>query len=191
MRAASREGQVTTLAGRGGERDFADGIGTSARFLFPRGITLDATHKNLIVADAGNHCVRRISTQRRVVTTIVGCVGVPGYADGAGSSALFNFPGDVALGGRGDEGVIVVADTVNHCIRRISADGEVTTLAGSAGLEGFADSAHVANSTCPSGRGALFSHPSTLFVEASGAVIVADTYNHCLRRVHWCVVAVC
>ena len=173
IRVVGRTSEVRTLAGLAGERAFCDGIGGYARFLFPRGIAID-TNNTLIVTDAGNHTVRRI-TMKGLVTTIAGLGGEAGHADGAGSAVRFNFPGDIAIDGAG---MIVVADTVNHCVRTISAEGEVSTVAGTPGLEGFADS-HDA-----SGVGALFSHPSTLLVDKTGAIIVADTYNHSIRRVH-------
>jgi sugar lactone lactonase YvrE len=172
IRAVSRTGEVRTLAGLAGERAFADGIGSSARFLFPRGIAIDKNN-TLIVTDAGNHAVRRI-TLSGIVTTIAGSGGEAGHADGAGNSARFNFPGDVAIDGTG---VVVVADTVNHCVRTISLEGEVATVAGTPEVEGFSDS------DVGLGGGAHFSHPSTLFIDATGAIIVADTYNHSIRQV--------
>jgi hypothetical protein len=69
---------------------------------------------------------------------------------------------------------LIVADTGNHCIRRVTLAGEVTTLAGVGGQSGWKDGAS---------HDARFSHPSGVTSDAAGFVYVADTDNHCIRRV--------
>lgn len=93
------------------------------------------------------------------------------HADGPGSEALFYWPSDVALG---PDGTLYVADTENHCIRKITPLGQVTTLAGTAGVAGHADG--------PAGT-ARFWRPASVAVDAAGAVYVADSWNYCLRRI--------
>jgi sugar lactone lactonase YvrE len=97
--------------------------------------------------------------------------GHSNHADGPGPTALFYWPSDVAIG---PDGTLYVADTENHCIRKITPSGHVTTLAGAAGVEGYADG--------PS-RTARFRRPVSLAVDAAGAVYVADAWNYCLRRI--------
>src|SRR5215207_4900102 len=60
----------------------------------------------------------------------------PGFADGVGFTARFNGPRDVAVD---DDGIVFVADTGNHVIRRIAPDGTVTTFAGASREAGAAD----------------------------------------------------
>ena len=116
-------GAVRILAGSG-EAGFADGQGAAARFNMPAGLALDADGSSVLVADFGNHAVRRV-TMAGAVSTVAGN-GEAGFADGEGAAARFNRPTDVVVD---KEGTIVVADRSNHRLRKI-AGGQVTTLAG-------------------------------------------------------------
>jgi len=145
---------------------FADGVGTAARFKQPRGLIIDAS-SNVIVADQGNCCIRKI-TPEGVVTTLAG--STEGFADGMGTAARFNQPADVAIDLNGN---IIVADQNNNRIRKITPGGAVTTLAGS-GAEALADG---------TGTGASFRGPGGVAVDASGNVIVADSVNNCIRKI--------
>lgn len=93
----------------------------------------------------------------------------PGYADGPGSTARFDGPAGLAVG---PDGSVVVADTRNNCIRLVSPIGHTSTLAG--GPAGFRDGAAAQ---------ALFDGPSGVAVGPDGAVYVADTNNHRIRRI--------
>ena len=124
--------QVTTLAGRAGRHGYADGLADEVLFGedpgggFEQrpGLATDGKG-NVIVADAGNHAIRRISPSG-TVTTIAGGNGW-GLRDGPAGTAQFARPMGVAIA---PDGSIYVADAYNHRIRRI-ADGMVTTVAGS------------------------------------------------------------
>ena len=112
-----------------------DGPGLVASFCRPRGIAIDAAN-NLYVADTGNSTVRKI-TPEGVVSTIAGKAGVSGYADGGmapdnTSTARFNEPTGIAFDNL--TGELYVADTQNATIRKITPDGQVTTVAGKAGI---------------------------------------------------------
>jgi hypothetical protein len=87
----------------------------------------------VIVADRLNHRIRKIAADG-TVTTLAG-TGEAGYADGPGNSARFDAPSGVAVDG---EGNVIVADSGNNRIRKIAADGTVTTLAGT-GTDGHKD----------------------------------------------------
>ena len=126
--------QVTTLAGRAGQYGYTDGLADEALFgedpavgfAQSRGLGLAIDGKgNMIVADAGNHAIRRIAPDG-TVTTVAGGNGW-GLRDGPAGAAQFAGPMDVAIA---TDGSIYVADAYNHRIRRI-ADGMVTTVAGS------------------------------------------------------------
>ena len=71
-----------------------------------------------------------------VLTTLAGSAGVIGSVDGTGSAASFHFPTDLDVDGSGN---LYVADHYNYVIRKITPAGEVTTLAGTAGVIGSAD----------------------------------------------------
>ena len=166
-RIVAATGAVTTLAGSGAS-GFADGTGTNARFFTPIGVACDGIG-NVFVADADNHCIRRIVAATGAVTTLAGS-GTAAFADGTGPAAQFNSPTGVACDGRGN---VYVADFNNQRIRCIVAvTGVVTTLAGSA--FGFADG---------QGTAAQFRTPYGVACDASGNVFVADFGNHRIRRI--------
>jgi DNA-binding beta-propeller fold protein YncE len=78
------------------------------------------------VADSRNHCLRYVSPEG-LVSTLAGIPGVAGLADGPGTEAQFSHPAGLALLA---DGSLLVADTGNHRIRRVSPDGDVVTIAG-------------------------------------------------------------
>lgn len=112
---------------------FRDGTGAEARFETPYGMDVDPDG-NLIVADRGNHAIRRITKDGKV-TTIAG-KGTPGMVDGDHDEAFFNQPIDVAVDAQGR---VFVSDLGNNRIRMIDGSG-VVTVAGN-GKRGFADGA--------------------------------------------------
>ncbi|MGH8852935.1 MAG: gluconolaconase [Telluria sp.] len=122
IRKIGRDGAVSTLAGDGSP-GYVDGIGRAARFNGPVGLAVDDTG-NVYVADTYNDRIRRIGRGGSVTTVAGGAK--PGKADGLGAAASFDTPSAVAAAA---DGTLYVADTGNHAIRRIGADGMVTTIA--------------------------------------------------------------
>jgi len=169
VRKIAPDGDVTTLAGKAGVRGSADGIGTSARFYFPLAVAVDGAG-NVYVVDSGSSfdtvslggTIRKI-TPDGMVTTLAGTAGLFGSADGAGGSARFNYPDDIAVDGFGN---LYVTDTDNYMIRKITADGTVTTFAGAAGIRGTIDG---------TGSAARFWSPGAVTVDTSGNVFVIDS----------------
>jgi hypothetical protein len=168
--AAGAQGlSVSTLAGLAGSEGSADGTGSAARFYFPYAVAVDGAG-TVYVADSSNHTIRKV-TAAGVATTLAGAAGVPGSVDGAGSAARFYGPRGVAVDGAG---TVYVADSSNHTIRRVTAAGLVTTLAGLAGAPGSGDG---------TGSAARFNSPTGVAVDAAGTVYVADSSNHAIRRI--------
>lgn len=169
IRKVSPTGVATTFAGTAGSEGAADGSGIAARFGQAQGVATDASG-NVYVADSYNHAIRKI-TAGGIVTTLAGAAGVQGSVDAKGTSALFSFPQGLAVDSAGS---VYVADSGNHVIRKITASGDVSTLAGSAGDEGSVDG---------QGVDARFSWPQTVVVDAVGNIYVADTGNHTIRKI--------
>lgn len=169
IRYISPEGRVSLLTGIVGEAGSSDGQPLEARFRKPRGVVA-TTSGVLYVADSGNHAIRRVEPSG-VVSTLAGRAGIEGWTDGAGSAALFNNPLAVALDAHGD---ILVADTGNHVLRRVTPEGVVTTVAGLPGAPGASGGTAAT---------AYFSSPSAITVERSGRILIADAGNHAVRAV--------
>jgi hypothetical protein len=171
IRKITPAGVVTTLAGlsMAPSKGDADGMGSAARFYGPRRTAMDGSG-NVYVSDTYNHLIRKI-TAAGMVTTLAGSAGDFGSADGTGSAARFDFPGGIAADTAGN---LYVADTYNCTIRKITAAGVVTTLAGSPGFEGNTDG---------TGSAARFNLPSDVAVDGSNNVYVADTNNYTIRKV--------
>ena len=106
-----------------------------ARFSSPTGAVVDIAG-NLFVTDSGNHTIRKI-TLAGLVTTFAGTAGAAGSTDGSGSAATFNNPTGIAIDISGN---LIVADSGNHTLRKITAAAVVSTLAGTAGAAGSTDS---------------------------------------------------
>jgi RHS repeat-associated protein len=171
VRFISANGDVRTIAGDGtaGSDD-----SPRPRFNGPAGILFDGTSGYLYLADEGNHRIRRL-TPIGAVITLAGTDR--GYSDGAANQARFAEPSSVAIDA---DGKLVIADTANSLVRLIDPDlslsgsqSAITTLAGT-GKRGFADG---------TGNLARFSSPKGIAVVSSGAIIVADSGNHVLRRI--------
>lgn len=141
--------------------------GTSAQFNTPKGIAVDASG-NLYITDSFNNSIRKITTGG-VVTTLAGS-GTLGYLDGTGLNAQFYSPQAAVADANGN---IYVADYGNNMIRKITAAGVVTTLAGS-GTAGYADG---------TGTGSAFKSPRGLTIDASGNLYVADMGNNLIRKI--------
>lgn len=162
----SPEGTCRVFAGSG-RPGWADGSGTTAAFLKPQGLALDAAG-NLYVADRDNNCIRQV-TPSGGVSTYAGSPTI-GYQDGAAPNARFRRPSGVAVAA---DGALYVADTFNHRIRKVGLDGTVSTFAGSgkpAGTDGAPTKAS-------------FYAPLGLAFDPTGGLVVADTQSHRIARV--------
>jgi sugar lactone lactonase YvrE len=157
-------GLVSTIAGSDGP-GLRDGQANKAAFDFPDGIAVDK-HGNIFVSDGSNFCIRKI-TPDGMVSTLAG-KKQQGHSDGDGTTALFEFPGDMVIDQQDNLYVIDLST-----IRKISPMGIVSTIAGS--TDGFQDG---------EGTVAKFFTPYGLGIDAQGNIYVADTNNNRIRKIN-------
>ncbi len=165
------DGLVQALAGTGEPGYAGDGgPAVAAKLREPSGVTLD-TDGALLIADTGNHVVRRVDGAGNI-TTVAG-TGTRGLAGDAGPAILASLdsPRAIAVDERGN---IYVADSGNHRIRKIASDGAITTIAGTgAGYAGEGELATEAELRGPRG----------LEITAD-RIFFADQKNHAARVIY-------
>ncbi len=168
IRAITSAGSVGTLAGTG-MQGFADGSNAAASFTGPSGVAASGSGAGLAiyVADGGNSTIRKITAG--TVSTLAGTAQEFGSSDATAGAASFLFPNGLAVDAAGR---LLVADTGNNTIRAITLAGAVSTLAGTAQLQGNAD--------LP-GAQARFFAPRGIAVDLNDNVYVADTLNRSVR----------
>jgi sugar lactone lactonase YvrE len=130
------------------------------------GVAVDAAGSVYVIKGGA---ILRIATDRKM-SIVAGSAGDAGSEDGVGSAARFNAPDGLAIDGSSN---LFVSDRKNHTIRKITAAGVVTTLAGSPGIKGSADGAAAAR----------FYHPGGISLDAIGNLFVAEMCNDTIRRV--------
>ena len=172
IRKVSTNGVITTVAGNGTSAFSGDGgVATNASLSYPSGVAVDAAGK-LFIVDSNNNRIRKISATG-VITTVAGN-GSPGYSGDGGlaTSASLNYPWGVAVDATGN---LFVADYNNNRLRKVSATGVITTVAGN-GTPGYSGDGGLATS-------ASLNYPESVAVDAAGNLFIADYYNNRLRKV--------
>jgi DNA-binding beta-propeller fold protein YncE len=166
-------GKVTTVAGRVQVQATSDGTGLAARFQSPRAMAVLPSGAAAFVADGPT--IRRVGLPGYAVTTLAGTAGQAGYADGTGATVRLGFLLH-ALETSADGSTLYIADRSNRVLRALNlATGEVSTFAGTQ----YTGAVQVADGVGPAAR---FSGLGGI-TRVGGALYVADTFNHCLRKV--------
>jgi gliding motility-associated-like protein len=159
-------GTISVFAGNGSS-GLINGPGSIASFNDPDGLVADAAG-NIYVGDEANNVIRKITPAGSVVTLAGN--GSAGSADGTGTAASFYFPRGLAVDATGN---VYVADQVNNLIRKVTALGVVTTIAGNT-VGGFADG---------TGTAASFNSPMGVGLDLAGNLYVADAGNNAIRKI--------
>ncbi|KAH3764508.1 Virginiamycin B lyase [Pelomyxa schiedti] len=156
------QGNLTTSGGRG----FLDGPASRAQFSYPSSVIVDSDGF-IFVADCHNHRIRKVTPEGEV-TTFAGS-GTPGHLDhNHKAMAQFNYPRGLALD---PDGGLIVSDSGNHRVRKITQAGAVQTLSG-CDTPGFLDGPWSA---------AQFNYPRCVTIDHSGNVLIADSDNNKIR----------
>ena len=167
---AATTGSLQLWAGDPRQHGHVDGAGARARFFDPRGLCTDPRSGDVLVADAANAMVRRI-TPAGVVSSVAGVPELRKTVEGPVAKAGFVGPDALTVG---DDGTLYVSDSYANTVR-VVRDGQVALLAGADQLPGYADGP---------GPQARFNHPVGItFDTHRGVLLVADSYNHTIRQV--------
>ena len=177
--------EVTTIAGDSAANAASgvgcvDGPGSGALFNSPSGLAMDAAKSFVLIADQGNHRIRRLALMdpNFQVTTLAGtvtadCGSASGYVDGYGTNAKFNLPTDVAMDGAGSFALVV--DSSNFVLRFITISSAfVTTFAGR--------STSHSSSVDGVGTAATFNQPRGVALNQAGTLAVM-TDLFCVRMI--------
>lgn len=161
-------GEVSTYAGNGAPGN-TNGPAASATFNGLVGMASDAAG-NLYITESGSNRIRKISSAG-IVSAFGGSItGVSGHDDGPAATATFNYPDAICT----DEvGNVYVTEDYNNDVRKISTDGQVTTIAGNYNISGDVDAI---------GTQASFSQPAGI-AEKDGQLYVADALNNKIRLI--------
>ncbi len=187
IRLVDLNGIISTVAGTGREGFAGDGgPATLADLYAPTGdaaqpggrIAMDS-RGNLYIADTFNNRIRMMDTAGRIGTVAGGgsigpTAGTYSGDGGPATQASLSRPSDVAVDA---EGNLYIADTGNHCIRKVDTEGTITTLAGRCGEPGFkGDSDHP--------RWGKLRSPYGVELDREENLYIADTFNHRIRVVY-------
>ena len=170
LRLDASTGVLTLIAGNGTQGFSGDnGPASNAQLNHPQGIALDNAG-NLYIADSNNNRIRRVAGG--VIVTVAGN-GIAGFSgDGAAAiNAQLNQPAGVTVDANGN---LFIADTTNQYIREVSG-GVINSVAGS-GVAGFFGDSSFASS-------AQLNYPSSVAVDSSGNLYIADRLNSRIRKV--------
>jgi len=172
IRKVDVQGIITTVAG-GGTNGLGDGgPATNASLNYPYEVAIDSPG-NLFIADGENNRIRKVDVQG-VITTVAGN-GIAGYSGdgGAATNAELNIPEGLAVD---DSGNLFIADLSNQRIRKVTANGIISTVAGT-GIQGYSGDGGAATN-------ARLSLPRGVAVDGDGNVFIADSGNSLIRKVN-------
>ena len=172
IRKVDKSGIINTVAGDGTYGYSGDGAAaTSAKMRYPAGVAVDSSG-NLYIADMYNHRIRKVATNG-IISTVAGSGTAGNSGDGgAAISASLNYPYGIAVDSSGN---LYIADTENHSIRKVGTNGVISTVAG-IGTFGYHGDGGAATS-------AALTYPTSVAIDSSGNLYIADQYNHRIRKV--------
>lgn len=170
--ALAAPGDISTVAGTTPGFGGDGGPATAAQLNAPTAVAL-SPDGGLLIADAGNQRIRKVLPDGRIVT--VAGTGVRGFLGDGGSATNAQLATPSSVSATGDGGFLI-ADSGNHAVRKVLPDGTIETVAGTPGALGYTGDNGPATS-------AKLAYPHGVAETADGGFLIADTSNHCVRRV--------
>jgi sugar lactone lactonase YvrE len=181
IRKVETNGNITKFAGTGtyGGYSFSQNNiqANTCPLQYPTGLAVDSTG-NVYIADTYNHCIRKVDTNgiiRKIAGIGTSGVYIPSLNNVQANTCALQFPQAVAVD---STGIVYIADTNNHCIRKVETNGIISLFAGTGTAGGYSPSQnYIQANTCP------LQYPTGLAVDSTGNVYIADTNNYCIRKV--------
>ena len=170
VRKVAVDGTITTVAGNGASGFSGDGGPATSAALDPVGVAVDSTG-SLYIADSGNGRVRKVAPDGTITTVAGGAAGDSGDG-GPATIARLAAPRGLTVDASGN---IYFAEYGSSRIRRVAADGTITTAAGN-GIGGYAGDGRPAT-------GAQVASPRGVALDSQGNLYIADTGNQKVRKV--------
>lgn len=124
----------------------------------------------LYICYMSKHCIYRYFLSTGIYELYAGARNDSGYEDGKRLNVRFNHPSQICFD---LDGIMYIADSMNHCIRSIDREGGVSTIIGVPGRAGYVDGTP---------DDALFNEPNGVAVDDEGTIYIADTKNKCVRK---------
>lgn len=178
IRRVGTDGTITTIAGKDGSGyDSAATVAATATMRYPCGIAVDRSG-NIYVADSGNNVIRKIAGT--AISTVAG-TGTAGNTQDASltddvkvvaKNAQINLPTGIAVDAAG---AVYFSDTNNHCIRKLSTDGFLSTIAGTGVAGIFGDGGPAID--------AHLNHPIGVTIDSANNLYIADQMNNRIRKI--------
>jgi trimeric autotransporter adhesin len=172
IRKVTAAGMISTVAGNGSAGYSGDGGPANvAQLNLPAGVAVD-TAGNLYIAEIFNYCIRKVTTAG-VISTVAGngTYGFGGDGGPATSAQLSQLSG-VAVDTAGN---LYIADSGNHRIRKVTAAGVISTVAGT-GTSGYSGDGGLAAT-------AQLNYPDSVAVDTAGILYIGDNNNYRVRKV--------
>ncbi len=168
-------GVITTVAGLPLQPGYSGdgGPAAAAQLNLPEGLAFDQ-QGNLLIADSGNNLIRRIAAADGTIDRVAGTLAATYNGDGiSAKSASLADPTGIAVIA---DGSILIADTGNERIRRVSTDGTISTVVGS-GVQSFGGDGDAALQ-------AYVNRPANVAVDPAGDIYFTDAGNNRMRMVN-------
>jgi uncharacterized protein (TIGR03437 family) len=169
VRKVTSNGTISTVAGNNLYRFSGEGgLAVNATLNFPNGLTLDAAG-NLYIADTQNDCIRKVSAGS---ISSFGGGSLTFFGNQPIANPGLNQPAAVVLDPSGN---LYISDSLNNHVRKVTPNGTITTAAGDGTPRYFGDGG-------PATSASLYG-PWGLGMDGKGNLFIADSLNHCIRKV--------